>query len=949
MALLLIILLPLLGACLPPLCERFGRNFCAFAAALGPILALALVLSYVPALFKGEMLFSEWDWIPQLGLNLSLRLDGLGLMFALLILGIGLLVIVYARYYLAEKDSLGRLYALLQLFMMAMLGIVLSDNLLLLIIFWELTSLSSFLLIGYWSHRSDARKGARMALAITGAGGLALLAGALVLGQITGSYSLQVITNSTELIQSHPLYPVALILILIGAFTKSAQFPFHFWLPHAMAAPTPVSAYLHSATMVKAGVFLLARLYPALSGSELWFYLVTFTGLATLVFGAYNALFKHDLKGLLAYSTISHLGLITMLFGFSSQLATLAALFHIINHATFKASLFMAAGIIDHETGTRDMRKINGMWRFMPITATVAMVAAAAMAGVPLLNGFLSKEMFFAETLQVELLGGFGWIIPLFAVFAGIFAVAYSYRFIHDVFFNGHPVDLPIYPPHEPPPYMILPMALLGVLCLLVGILPNLTVAPFLDAASLAVIGASLPEHHIALWHGLNLPLLMSMTATLGGLLLYSQRSGFFAFYERRYRLDEKEVFEKRIQGLVRLAQRCTDTVENGSLQRSVAFVLGTALLLAAVEFWPLGQVMGAVPLTPVDGVSLVLAGVMMAAALVTVLTHHNRFTALLALSAVGLVVSLIFVRFSAPDLALTQISVEVVTIILLMLALYFLPQITPNESGLGRVMRDILLAGGAGIGIGLLTLAILTRPYDTSLSDFFLANSVSGGGGTNVVNVILVDFRGFDTFGEITVLAIAGLGVYLMLDGLRLPPPDRDRQGRRWARDAYPLIIVVLSRIFFPLALMVSVFIFLRGHNQPGGGFIAGLITSIALILQYVCSGTEWVRQRLPVDYGRVSVIGILIAAFTGMASWLFGYPFLTTTFTHVHWPVVGEFELASAMIFDAGVYTAVVGSTLLMLSQLGNLAQVQPASSPGPAALSPAPSSSAAPKEDY
>jgi multicomponent K+:H+ antiporter subunit A len=923
MAILFIILLPLLGALLPPLSERFGRNLCAASAALGPAIALGLLLSYLPALLSGQTFFAEWGWIPQLGLNLSLRLDGLGLMFALLILGIGLLVILYARYYLADKDSLGRIYALLLMFMMAMLGIVLADNILLLVVFWELTSLSSFLLIGYWSHRSDARKGARMALAITGAGGLALLAGALVLGHITGSYSLQVITNSAELIQSHALYPVALILILVGAFTKSAQFPFHFWLPHAMAAPTPVSAYLHSATMVKAGVFLLARLYPALSGSDLWFYLVTFTGLTTLVFGAYTALFKHDLKGLLAYSTISHLGLITMLFGFSSQLATMAALFHIINHATFKASLFMAAGIIDHETGTRDMRQINGMWNYMPITATVAMVSASAMAGVPLLNGFLSKEMFFAETLRVDLMGSFEWLIPLLATLAGIFAVAYSYRFIHDVFFNGHPIDLPIYPPHEPPRYMIMPMALLCLLCLLVGIFPNLTVAPFLEAASQAVLGNGIPEHHIAIWHGLNLPMLMSVVAMLGGLLLYSQRGGLFAFYERKYRLDEKEVFEKRIQSLVRFAQRVTDALENGSLQRSVALLLGTVLLMGAVEFLPLGQLLGNVALTPIDGVSLLLAVVMMVAALVTVFIHHNRFAALLVLGVVGLMVSLAFVRFSAPDLALTQISVEVVTIILLMLALYFLPQLTPFESTAGKVVRDIALAAGAGVGVGLLTLAILTRPYDTSLADFFLANSLSGGGGTNVVNVILVDFRGFDTLGEISVLAIAGLGVYLMLDGLQLPLPGTDGDGRRWSRDPYPPILTVLSRILLPLALLVSAYIFLRGHNQPGGGFIAGLITSIALILQYVCSGSAWVQQRLPVDYGRLSVLGVLIAGLTGIASWVFGYPFLTTTFTHIHWPLVGEFEIASAMMFDTGVFLTVVGATLLMLAQLGRLAQ--------------------------
>ena len=357
----------------------------------------------------------------------------------MLILGIGLLVILYARYYLSDAEPMGRFFAFLLLFMGAMLGVVLSENLLLMLMFWELTSLSSFLLIGFWGARSDARRGARMSLTVTGGGGLALLAGILLIGHMVGSFELSEVLAAGELIRGHALYPLALILVLLGVFTKSAQFPFHFWLPHAMAAPTPVSAYLHSATMVKAGVFLLARLYPALAGSEWWFYLVSMTGLVTLLVGACMALFQHDLKGLLAYSTISHLGLITLLFGLDTDLATVAAVFHIINHATFKASLFMAAGIIDHETGTRDMRRINGMWKYMPHTALLAMVAASAMAGVPLLNGFLSKEMFFSETLNQHLLGSFNWVIPAVATLAGVFAVAYSLRFIHQVFLGPPP------------------------------------------------------------------------------------------------------------------------------------------------------------------------------------------------------------------------------------------------------------------------------------------------------------------------------------------------------------------------------------------------------------------------------------------------------------------------------------------------------------------------------
>jgi multicomponent K+:H+ antiporter subunit A len=349
----------------------------------------------------------------------------------------------------------------------------------------------------------DARKGARMALTVTGAGGLALLGGFILIGQTVGSFNIDQVLSSGELIRHSSRYHTILLLVLLGAFTKSAQFPFHFWLPHAMAAPTPVSAYLHSATMVKAGIFLLARLYPVLSGTTSWFLIVSVTGMLTMLFGAYQALFKHDLKGLLAYSTISHLGLITLLFGMGTALGAVAAVFHIINHAIFKASLFMAAGIIDHETGSRDMRKLNGLWTPMPITATLAMVAAAAMAGVPLLNGFLSKEMFFAETLHQSTLGSISWMVPVFATIGGAFSVAYSLRFIHDVFFNGEPKDLPRIP-HEPPRYMRVPVEILVALCLIVGVFPEYTVGDVLASASTVVLDGRLPDYHLHIWHGIE-------------------------------------------------------------------------------------------------------------------------------------------------------------------------------------------------------------------------------------------------------------------------------------------------------------------------------------------------------------------------------------------------------------------------------------------------------------
>ena len=922
MNLAFVVMLPFLGAFLPPLVERVtgNRTLLACGAAALPALALALLFNPARKVFAGETLHSTLTWIPSLDLSLAFRLDGLALLFAILVLGIGLLVILYARYYLSAKEKAGRFYAYLLLFMGAMLGVVTSDNLLLLVVFWELTSLSSFLLIGFWGHQTGARKGARMAMTVTGMGGLALLAGVLLIGDVVGSFSLTEVLASGDLIRGSELYPLILCLVLLGAFTKSAQFPFHFWLPHAMAAPTPVSAYLHSATMVKAGVFLLARLYPALAGTDLWFEIVTLAGMATLLWGAAAALFQHDLKGLLAYSTISHLGLITLLFGLNSQLAAVAAVFHIINHATFKASLFMAAGIIDHETGTRDMRRINGLWKYMPYTAVLAMVASAAMAGVPLLNGFLSKEMFFTETLQSEQLGALSWLLPLGATLGGVFSVAYSARFIHDVFFNGEPINLPKYPPHEPPRYMKVPVEILVALCVAVGVFPAITVAGLLAVAASATLGGELPEYHLAIWHGFNVPLVMSFIALFGGIFVYSQRRRLFDLWTRLPEVDAKLVFEGRMQQLGRMASAITGWLQNGSLQSYVAWGVALVAVILLTQMWHLPALSLAAPMLPMDGVAILCTTMLVASALLTTIMHRHRVTSIMSLSVVGLMVSLLFVRFSAPDLALTQLSVEVVTMLLLMLAMYFLPVRTKVESSSVRVFRDVLLALITGGGVAVLAFLVMTGETAT-ISQFFMDNSKSGGGGTNVVNVILVDFRGFDTFGEITVLGIAAMGIYALLKDLNLASAKYDSQGRPWAKDAHPLVLVTISRPLLPLALLIAVYIFLRGHNLPGGGFVAGLITSVALVLQYVASGVGWVHSRMPGDYHPVVALGVLLAGMTGVGSWAFGYPFLTSSFTYVSLPVIGKFELATAMLFDTGVFLTVVGATLLMLANLGKL----------------------------
>ena len=906
---------------LPLLLQRFGRAVTALAAAAVMGSCLTLVLQLAPAIFAGDSQLARLGWLPAYGLDLSLRLDGLGLLFSLLICGIGLLVVLYAFYYLPASDPLGRFYSILLLFMAAMLGVVLSENLLLLLVFWEITSLSSFLLVAYSHNKYESRIGARMALAVTGGGGLALLAGILLLGHVTGSYELSVILSAGDQIRAHPLYAPILILILLGVFTKSAQFPFHFWLPNAMSAPTPVSAYLHSATMVKAGVFLLARLFPALGGTDLWFWLVSGTGAITLVYSAATALFRHDIKGLLAYSTISHLGLITLLFGLDTRLSTVAGVFHIINHAIFKASLFMAAGVIDHECGTRDMRRVNGMFKRMPITATLAIIAAASMAGVPLMNGFLSKEMFFGETVGHPQFEAIDWLLPLVATIAGALAVAYSLRFVHDVFFNGEPIDLPR-EPHEPPRWMRAPIELLVLLCLLVGIFPQLTVAPLLRVAAAATLQSPLPAFELALWHGFNKPLMMSLLALAGGVFVYALRAPLFAWQGQLPTMHPRTAFERVYRLLVSAARRTVAVLDSGSLQRYNALLFAFVLVLGIWAFFSGPKTIVRLPDQAANEAAFLAVCALVLGSVGATLLYRQRLLAVMLVGVVGLVVALIFVRLSAPDLALTQFAVETGTIVLMLLVLYYLPARQAPRSSASRLVRDLLLAIFAGGGLMLVTLQMLAAPFET-ISGFYLQQSVPGGGGTNVVNVILVDFRGFDTLGEITVLAMVALASHALLDRLVLVVPRYDADGRPWSEEAHPLFLSMLMRPLLPLTLTVSVYIFLRGHNLPGGGFVAGLITSVALVVQYLANGNAFAQRRMPRNAAVLLSLGLLLASGVGMASWLFDRPFLTTAHGHVELPLIGEVELASAMIFDLGVYLVVVTVVVTVLSGLGRLSE--------------------------
>ncbi|WP_132956165.1 monovalent cation/H+ antiporter subunit A [Rhizobium sp. BK251] len=947
--LLLLLVLPFFGSLLSVfLLNTRSRRLPAAIAGSVTFLSCLLAASFYPSVTSGGVLRYSVEWLPQFGLNFTLRMDGFAWMFSMIITAIGFLVVLYARYYMSEDDPVPRFFCFLLAFMGAMLGIVISGNVILLSVFWELTSIFSFLLISYWHHSAAARDGARMALTITGIGGFCLLIGLLLLGNIVGSYDLDKILESGDIIRGHSLYLPALIFILLGALTKSAQFPFHFWLPNAMAAPTPVSALLHSATMVKAGVFLLARFWPVLSGTYEWFWLVGAAGMITLLLGSYFAMFQQDLKGLLAYSTIGHLGLITTLLSLGSPLATVAAIFHMLNHALFKASLFMAAGIIDHETGTRDMRRLSGLFRYLPFTGTLAIVASAAMAGVPLLNGFLSKEMFFAEAVETHADSILDRILPYVATLASAFSVTYSLRFIHTVFFGPPPTDLPIEKPHEPPRWMRFPIEFLVVLCLIVGVVPAISVGPFLHTAVVSVLHADTPEYSLSLWHGVNLPLIMSAIALVGGTVFYFLFKDYLARCEDGppliRRLKGQRIFERVIVEVSwRWARMAEQRLGTRSLQPQLRWVVVTGFMAGLLPLYLSGFQPRPFVFTGVDPAFafIWLLGISLAFG-TAYLAKYHRLASLVMLGGVGLIVCVTFVWLSAPDLAITQLLVEIVTTVLILLGLRWLPKRTEGIDdkitlrARFRRFRDLALAVICGIGMTFVAYAVMTMPVPDAIANYFLENAYSEGGGRNVVNVILVDFRGFDTLGEIAVLGVVALTVYALLRRFRPAPDSMDmpeqqkiqnrfdeERPERSAGDTvrdYLLVPSVIMQWMFPVIITFSVYIFMRGHDLPGGGFSAGLTLSIAFLLQYLAGGTRWAEDRIRILPLRWMGAGLLTATATGAGAWFLGYPFLTSHFRYLELPLIGKVPAASALLFDLGVFLLVVGSTVLILVALAH-----------------------------
>jgi multicomponent Na+:H+ antiporter subunit A len=741
--------------------HRLGRGATGWILAVLPLTLAIYFASCARQIATGEVFRESYAWAPSLGVQFSFYLDGLGLLFALIISGIGALVFVYAGGYMAGHRYLGRFYAFLMLFMSSMLGVVLADNILTMYVFWELTSLTSYLLIGFDHQREEARKAAWQALLVTSGGGLAMLAGLVLLGQAGGTMELSGLVSQGENIRHHPLYLPILLLILVGAFTKSAQFPFHFWLPAAMEAPTPVSAYLHSATMVKAGVYLLARLSPALGGTEAWWYSVTLGGMATVLCGGYLALYGTDLKRILAYSTISALGTLVMFLGVGSPHAVQAVTVFLLAHALYKGALFMVAGAVDHETGTRDADRLGGLRRAMPITATAAVLAALSLAAIAPLFGFIGKEMLLEAALESP---AHRFLVPV-VVMAGALFVAVAAIVGYRVFFREF-IPTPK-PPHEAPPSLWLGPLLMAMAGLVLGLFPALASQWVLSSAMAAVLGWREPYEplKLSLWHGLTPALALSAGSILLGVILYA---GWNAVRWINARLDfllrrgPAWWYDLTLEGLNRVALAQTRLLQSGYLRYYIIAILATAVGLVGYTLVRSVEISWRLAGPEIRFYEAALAGLLLLAALAAV-RAQTRLAAVAALGVVGYTVALVFILFGAPDLAMTQFAIETLTVILFVLVLYRLPRYAVFSSR-GVRIRDAVVALIAGSLITALVLAATQDATHAPISQYFAEHSVTEAHGRNIVNVILVDFRSFDTLGEITVLAVAAMGVYALL-----------------------------------------------------------------------------------------------------------------------------------------------------------------------------------------
>jgi multicomponent Na+:H+ antiporter subunit A len=904
----------------PLLVRWWGPRAC-YLLALAPAAAVGWALAQTGTVRGGGTVAESYGWVRQLHLDLALRVSTLSWLMVLLVGGVGALVLAYcARYFAADEPGLGRFAATFVGFAGAMFGLVVADNLILLYVFWELTTVCSYLLIGHHPQQWASRRAAAQALVVTSVGGLAMLIGLIILGQHAGTYRISGLADAPLPTGGHLV--AALVLILIGALTKSAIFPVSFWLPAAMAAPTPVSAYLHAAAMVKAGVYLVALLAPLFAADRPWRLMVFVAGAVTMLAGGWAALRQTDLKLLLAYGTVSQLGLLFVVTGAGTRDAALAGTTMLLAHALFKSALFLVVGILDHSTGTRELPSLSGLWRRMPLVCTVAVLAAASMAGVPPLLGFVAKEAVFEAFRHDPLL--------LATLVAGsTLTVAYSLRFLWGAFADKR--ELPPIPTRPVAVTMLAPVGLLAVAGLALGVLPGRVdqlLTPY--AAGFGQTG-----YHLGLWHGPGLTLGLWIVALAGGGLLFTLRDRVAGVVDRvRAPFDGAAAYRRVTHWLDRVAVEVTGATQRGSLPQYLGTILvvlvvlpGGALLLGRP--WPDRIALWHNP------VQLVI-GVVLATAAVLTVRARRRLTAMVLVGVTGYGTAMLFILHGAPDLALTQFLVETVSIVMFVLVLRRLPA---NFSARPlRRSRWLRVAIGTAVGLVMagLALAAAGGRRAAPISVDFAELAVSYGHGRNIVNVTLVDIRAWDTIGEVTVLVAAATGVASLLfrrprvgAGPRRPDlgrraPERRRE-RVWLRAGPTLrdrrrsiVFEVVTRLIFHTIVLFSLYLVFSGHNAPGGGFSGGLVAGLALAVRYFAGGRYELDEAAPVDANLVLGAGLFVSVGAGALALLFG-EVLQSTVLDLHLPLAGDLHLVTSLFFDVGVYLIVVGLVLDVLRSLG------------------------------
>lgn len=742
-----------------PLLGKLSKRFLGIIISLIPLGIFIYFLRFYDEITNGGVIIESYSWLPSLGIDFSFFLDGLSLTFALIISFVGFVVFLYASSYMKDNEYILRFYIYILIFMASMLGLVTSDNLITLFIFWELTSISSYLLIGFNHDKERSRYSALQALLITGAGGLCLLAGFIIISTISGNYSISSLANINNILTEHKYYSFATVLILLGVFTKSAQFPFHFWLPNAMEAPTPVSAYLHSATMVKAGIYLIARLNPSLGGTDLWQNVILFAGVITMLFASILAFKQTDLKKLLAYSTLSVLGTLTMLVGIGSDLAIKAFMIYLIAHSLYKGSLFLVAGSIDHETGTRNIDNLSGLKKYMPITASIAILASLSQMGIIPLIGFIGKETVYASVLETQ---NFSTLLITLTIAANVFVVFITISVGFKPFF-GELKKTPIKPHEAPLPMWIGPL-ILGVIGLALGLFSSSIINNLINYTELGIISKKL-NIPVKLWHGFTLEFGLSvLTVTLGVLIYIGQEKikNVISSFSLTDYLKPSYYYDKLLDYILTLAKKSTLVLQSGYLRYYILWIVITTVVLIGYSLFNFKSAIN-IKLANVPSLIEIIITLIMIVSIYIAVRSKSRLVSIIGIGVIGYLVAIIFLMYGAPDLAMTQFAVETLTVIIFVLVIYKLPKFIPYYSTRRRI-RDFIVAGSGGLLMALLSLIIISEPLTSELKNYFAENSLPLGKGRNIVNVILVDFRALDTMGEITVLAIAAIGAFALL-----------------------------------------------------------------------------------------------------------------------------------------------------------------------------------------